>query len=44
MGEFLYQGKKVFYDVKGEVKPIILLNGIMMSTGSYNNFVNSVSA
>lgn len=44
MGEFLYQGKKVFYDVKGEGKPIILLNGIMMSTGSYNTFVNSVSA
>ena len=43
MGEFLYQGKKVFYDVKGEGKPIILLNGIMMSTGSYNTFVNSVS-
>lgn len=44
MPKFLYQNKEVFYDVQGEGKPIILLNGIMMSTGSYNTFVNSVSA
>ena len=44
MPKFLYQNKEVFYDVQGEGKPIILLNGIMMSTGSYNTFANSVSA
>ena len=44
MGKFLFQNKEVFYDVQGEGRPIILLNGIMMSVASYNTFVNSVSA
>ena len=44
MPTFKFKDYDVFYDVKGQGKPILILNGIMMSTGSYNTFVNSVSA
>ncbi len=31
MAYFEYQGKNVYYETHGEGKPLILLNGIMMS-------------
>ena len=36
-----FEGKSIFYDVQGQGKPIIILNGIMMSTKSWEPFVNS---
>lgn len=33
-----YDGKKVYYEVTGEGRPILLLNGIMMSTASWEFF------
>jgi pimeloyl-ACP methyl ester carboxylesterase len=38
MSEFLYKNKKVFYRTVGEGRPILLLNGIMMSTNSWKPF------
>ncbi len=38
-----YQGKTIYYDVTGHGKPILLLNGIMMSTKSWEPFVSSLS-
>jgi len=35
--------KKIFFDVQGEGKPILILNGIMMSTKSWDPFVQSLS-
>jgi pimeloyl-ACP methyl ester carboxylesterase len=43
MPYFDYKDKKVFYDVQGEGKPILILNGIMMSTRSWEPFVESLS-
>lgn len=36
-----FKGRNIFYDVKGEGKPILILNGIMMSTKSWEPFVHS---
>ena len=36
-----FEGKSIFYDVQGHGKPILILNGIMMSTKSWEPFVNS---
>lgn len=38
---FEFENKTVYYDIKGEGKPILLLNGIMMSTLSWEPFVTS---
>lgn len=38
-----FNGKKVYYEVQGEGKPLILLNGIMMSTMSWNAFKEVLS-
>ena len=36
MAELIFQGKKVHYEVHGSGgEPIVLLNGIMMSTASW---------
>lgn len=43
MSEFLYQGKNINYEIHGEGKPLLVLNGIMMSTASWNIFVNAFS-
>ncbi len=44
MAEFLFRGKPVHYEVYGEYgKPLLLLNGIMMSTKSWQPFVRSFS-
>ena len=44
MSHIWIKDKKIFFEVEGEGKPIILLNGIMMSTKSWQPFVNSFKA
>lgn len=44
MSSFKFQGKEVFYLVEGQGKPIVILNGIMMSTKSWAPFVNSLTS
>ena len=44
MSSFTFQGKDIFYEVTGQGKPIILLNGIMMSTKSWTPFLDSFSS
>ena len=43
MAIFKYKDYEIFYDVQGSGKPIMILNGIMMSTASWNTFVNSAT-
>lgn len=44
MAEFNYQGKRVYYEVHGDRgQPLVILNGIMMSTASWKNFVPNFS-
>lgn len=44
MAELLFQNKKVYYEVHGNSgDPIVILNGIMMSTASWKNFVQALS-
>lgn len=43
MSSFKFRGKNVFYTVDGAGKPIVILNGIMMSTKSWTPFVPSLS-
>ena len=44
MAEFYYRGKRVYYEVHGECgQPLVILNGIMMSTASWKNFVPNFS-
>ncbi len=44
MAEILFQNKKVYYEVHGDQgEPIVILNGIMMSTASWKNFVEPLS-
>lgn len=40
---FDFQGKSIYYEVHGEGKPLILLNGIMMSTKSWEIFKETFS-
>ena len=44
MATFNFKDKHIFYDVKGEGRPILILNGIMMSTKSWEPFVHSLSS
>lgn len=39
MSLFEFKGKSIYYDIQGEGQPVLLLNGIMMSTASWNAFV-----
>jgi 3-oxoadipate enol-lactonase len=39
-----FKGKKVYYETYGQGKPLILLNGIMMSTTSWYTFREALSA
>lgn len=41
---FNYQGHKVYYEIHGEGKPLLMLNGIMMSTNSWKEFVGPLSS
>lgn len=44
MAEFYYEGKKVHYEIHGESgEPLVILNGIMMSTASWKSFVPNFS-
>lgn len=38
-----FKGKNIFYEVTGEGKPILILNGIMMSTKSWEPFMKSLT-
>jgi pimeloyl-ACP methyl ester carboxylesterase len=44
MSSFKFNGKNVFYTIDGQGSPIIILNGIMMSTKSWQPFIRSLSA
>ncbi len=37
-------GKKVYYETYGEGEPLVILNGIMMSTASWAGFIDAFSA
>lgn len=39
-----FEGKKVYYETNGQGKPLVLLNGIMMSTQSWQVFKEAFSA
>ncbi|MDR1074173.1 MAG: alpha/beta hydrolase [Treponema sp.] len=43
MAEFEFQEKKVYYESYGSGEPILLLNGIMMSTKSWSPFIKNFS-
>lgn len=43
MAQLLFKGRNIYYDVKGLGKPFIVLNGIMMSTKSWEPFMDSFS-
>ena len=44
MAEFYFQNKKVYYEVHGNTgEPIVLLNGIMMSTASWKPFIETMT-
>lgn len=44
MAELIFQGKKVYYEVHGSGgEPIVLLNGIMMSTASWKPFIECMT-
>ncbi len=43
MSTYSFQGKQIYYEVHGSGKPLILLNGIMMSTMSWQIFVKALS-
>ena len=38
-----FKGRSIYYDVKGDGAPILILNGIMMSTKSWEPFVKTLS-
>ena len=42
MSIFKFEGKAVYYDVIGEGRPLLLLNGIMMSTKSWAPFLGAI--
>lgn len=39
MSEFVFRGKKIHYESDGEGSPLLILNGIMMSTNSWIPFI-----
>ncbi|MTI70723.1 MAG: alpha/beta hydrolase [Firmicutes bacterium] len=43
MPKTLISGKNIYYEVYGEGEPLVLLNGIMMSTLSWKAFINAFS-
>ncbi len=44
MARFIFQDKCIHYEEYGQGKPIVVLNGIMMSCGSWAEFVEPFSA
>ena len=44
MAEFVFEGKRVYYEIHGQVgEPLVILNGIMMSTNSWKPFIPDFS-
>ncbi|NYB75696.1 alpha/beta hydrolase [Sedimentibacter hydroxybenzoicus DSM 7310] len=43
MPKLLIKGKNMFYEIHGEGEPIVILNGIMMSTASWMPFIDAFS-
>lgn len=44
MAQLTFQNKKVYYEVHGSAgEPIVILNGIMMSTASWKNFIPTMT-
>lgn len=43
MSSFNFQGKNIYYELAGEGRPLILLNGIMMSTKSWQPFLRAIN-
>ncbi len=43
MAYFDFKGKKVYYEILGTGKPLMVLNGIMMSTASWGTFKKTFS-
>lgn len=43
MPKILIQGKNIYYETYGEGEPIVILNGIMMSTRSWSSFIDIFS-
>lgn len=44
MAKFLFKNKEIYYEEHGQGKPLLVLNGIMMSTASWTEFVEPFSA
>ena len=44
MAFFTFKNHQVFYDITGEGEPLVLLNGIMMSTKSWDFAVEKTSS
>ena len=43
MANFEFKHHKIYYEVYGQGKPLLILNGIMMSTASWQMFISSFS-
>lgn len=43
MSNFKYQNHNIHYEIYGEGKPLVILNGIMMSTISWHQFLQELS-
>ncbi len=43
MPKVLIKGKNIYYETYGEGEPLVILNGIMMSTGSWTPFIDVLS-
>jgi pimeloyl-ACP methyl ester carboxylesterase len=43
MAYFTFEGKQVYYETYGEGRPLLLLNGIMMSCASWTEFIEPLS-
>lgn len=41
--KFTFEGKQIHYELHGEGKPLLMLNGIMMSTGSWAPFLDALT-
>ncbi|MDR2867850.1 MAG: alpha/beta hydrolase [Acholeplasmatales bacterium] len=44
MSYFTFKNHRIFFDLQGEGQPILILNGIMMSTKSWDAFVPTLKA
>lgn len=43
MAKISIKNKEIYYEVYGEGEPLVILNGIMMSTGSWASFIDAFS-